>query len=82
MIIRMFLGFIGTIIFVFICINSDYTMYFLIYFPWILASFLDISWLFVGLEKMKPVVLKNFIAKLSSVILNNSYFSLKHVPTA
>ncbi|WP_310199002.1 oligosaccharide flippase family protein [Neobacillus niacini] len=68
MLIRVGLGGIGTIIFLIVASSSEYTLYFLLYYGWLLASFLDVSWLFIGLENMKPVVLKNFFAKLISVI--------------
>lgn len=63
------LGVIGTLFYVvYICFNKEYSLYFLIYYPYILAQFIDCSWIYVGLEDMKPVVMKNFFTKLINVI--------------
>ena len=66
---RFLLGIIGTIYYVvFSWFNREYTLFFLIYYPFILAQFLDVSWVFVGLENMGPAVMKNFAAKVINVI--------------
>lgn len=69
MLTRLVLGVAGTAIYmVYACFNTQYTVFFLIYYPYILAQFLDCSWLFVGLENMKPTALKNFAAKIFNII--------------
>lgn len=66
--IRFFLGAIGTVIyFLYGLANTEYHLYFSIYYPYILAQFLDCSWVYVGLENMKPAVMKNFITKLVNI---------------
>lgn len=67
--LRLLLGIIGTIIYLAISLFSSYKIYFILYYAWLLASFIDPSWLFVGVEDMKPTVIKNFFIKLASVIL-------------
>lgn len=63
------LGVVGTLIYIaYIVFNKEYTFYFLIYYPYILAQFIDCSWIYVGLEDMKPVVMKNFLTKLINII--------------
>lgn len=67
--VRLVLGTIGTVFyFLYMRINSSYSFYFLLFYPYILAQFLDCSWVYVGLEDMKPAVIKNFITKLINVI--------------
>lgn len=48
-------------------LGNGYEGLFWCYYPYILAQFLDCSWVYVGLERMKPAVLKNFAAKLINV---------------
>lgn len=68
MLIRIIMCVITTIIYTFIFRDSEYKMYIYIYYLWILANFLDISWLYVGLEDMKITTLKNFAAKFLSIL--------------
>ena len=66
---RIILGIIGTIIYVvYSCFDSAHRLFFLIYYPYILAQFIDCSWIYVGLEDMKPAVLKNFITKVVNIL--------------
>ncbi len=66
---RLLLGIAGTVVYIlYAVLNSKYCSYFLIYYPYILAQFIDCSWIYVGLEDMKPAVLKNFAAKLLNII--------------
>lgn len=68
-IIRIILGIIGTIIYaLYSVLNRDYNIFFLIYYPYILAQFIDCSWIYVGLEDMKLAVMKNFVTKLVNII--------------
>lgn len=67
--IRFILGFVGCVIYIILALLlKDYTKYFLIYSVWLIASYLDCTWVYVGLEDMKPPVVKNFIAKLLTVV--------------
>ncbi|MDA5541696.1 oligosaccharide flippase family protein [Streptococcus thermophilus] len=54
---------------VFIWIYPKYRVVFMIQSIQILAAAVDISWLFDGLEDFKRTVVRNFIVKLSSVIM-------------
>lgn len=68
-IVRLILGTIGTFIyFIYAKINSKYNCYFMLYYPYILSQFIDCSWIYVGLEDMRPAVVKNFVTKLVNVI--------------
>lgn len=67
--VRVILGLVGTIIYFFVvAIIGRYTQYFIIYYTWLLASYCDCTWLYVGVEDMKPAVIKNFFAKLITII--------------
>ena len=68
MMTRFFLLVITSIIFILLASRSNYSSYFSIYYFWLVASFIDISWVFVGLENMKPAVIKNSFSKLATVI--------------
>lgn len=47
---------------------SQYAEYFIYYALWIIASYVDLSWIYVGTENMKPTVLKNITAKVICII--------------
>ena len=47
----------------------EYQKYFKIYAFYIVGTFLDVSWLFTGLEEMKPVVVRNYIVRIIFTIL-------------
>ena len=47
----------------------EYQKYFKIYAFYIVGTFLDVSWLFTGLEDMKPVVFRNYIVRIIFTIL-------------
>ena len=49
--------------------NAQYPEYFLIFMVELIAAIFDISWLFQGMENFKLVALRNFIIKLSGVLL-------------
>lgn len=67
--LRLVLGTIGTVIYIlYAALNKDYFVYFCIYYPYILAQFIDCSWVYVGLEDMKPAIGKNFVTKLINII--------------
>lgn len=66
--LRLILGSIGTAIYLLYArFNQDYSIFFYIYYPYILAQFLDCSWIYVGLENMKPAVLKNAVTKIANI---------------
>ena len=69
MTLRCVLTVIGTAFyFTYMRLNDKYDLFFLVYFPYVLAEFIDCSWVYVGLEEMKPTVAKNLVAKLFSVV--------------
>lgn len=47
----------------------EYRLYILATAPVIVANALDISWLFIGLQKLSMVMTRNFIVKLVTVVL-------------
>ena len=47
----------------------EYQKYFKIYAFYIVGTFLDVSWLFTGLEEMKPVVVRNYIVRIIFTII-------------
>ena len=66
---RVLLGIIGTLVYsVYAYMNRDFRVYFILYYPYILAQFIDCTWVFVGLEDMKPAVIKNTAARLLNVL--------------
>jgi O-antigen/teichoic acid export membrane protein len=69
MLTRLILGTAGTAIyFIYAAVNRDTFWYFLLYFPYVFAQFIDCSWVYVGTENMKPAVMKNFFARIVNVI--------------
>lgn len=66
--IRLILCVLASLIYFVWALQSEYTVYFLIYYPWLLTGFIDISWFFAGIEDMGPMVFKNFLIKLLNVI--------------
>ncbi len=66
--LRLFLGIIGTMIYLVFGFCSEYWRYFLLYYIFYLGYVLDCSWLFVGVEDMKICTLKNFFAKAGSAV--------------
>ena len=65
---RLVLGIGGTIIYgIYTFLNREFSIYFILYYPYILAQFIDCTWVFVGLEDMKPAVVKNFVTRLLNV---------------
>lgn len=66
---RLVIAVFGTIVyFTAILIVNKYVYLFVIYYMYLLAYFLDCTWLYVGMEDMKWAVLKNTITKVVSVI--------------
>lgn len=70
MTLRYALALIGICVYALVAIlDKKYTLYFLCFLPYGLATLIDCSWIYVGVEDMKPTAMKNFVAKLASVIL-------------
>lgn len=68
MLLRCLLGAIGTAVYLAVSyLNGGYFIYFMLYLPWLVAYNIDCTWLFVGVEDMRPAVLKNVLAKLTGV---------------
>ena len=66
---RLVLGICGTAVYaVYAYLNTSFRGYFFLYYPYILAQFIDCTWVFVGLEDMKPAVTKNFVSRVLNVI--------------
>lgn len=66
-ILRLVLAILGSTCY-FVLAKQEYKHYLVLYFPWLIANYIDLSWLFVAVEDMGPAVLKNFVAKLISVV--------------
>ena len=67
-ILRLILLLIISIPYWIIILKSSYKLYFSIQYILIFSTFIDTSWLMIGLEEMKIVALRNFAAKLITVI--------------
>ncbi len=66
--LRLILGVIATIIYLIVAIiERKYFFYFVLYYLWVIASFVDPSWFFVGEEDMRPTAIKNSCIKLFTV---------------
>lgn len=68
MAIRCLLGVVVSVAYWGIALITPYTQLFLIYYPWMLANILDVTWFFIGFEDMKVVVLKNVAVKIACVL--------------
>ena len=68
MFLRCACGFFGVLAYLVFALRSQYSIYAFAYLPWLIANVLDISWLFVGYENMKPTVMKNAGIKLISIV--------------
>ena len=68
MVLRAILGAVGTIIYVIFALSSQYGLFFALYYAFFLATIIDCSWIYVGMEKMLPCVLKNIASKLLTFI--------------
>lgn len=66
--LRSILCIISTVIYAIVACSSEFKVYFLLYYPWLLTGFFDISWFYTGIEDMGPMVLKNFAIKMLNVI--------------
>lgn len=66
--VRITLGLICLAVYIIISLYSRYYTEFFLFIGWLIATIIDPSWLFIGVEDMKPTILKNFYIKISSVI--------------
>lgn len=60
---------IGLYTFYIINVNKEYRMYFLLQLPFLFGVIFDISWFYIGIERIKQVVLRNMLIKSVSIIL-------------
>ena len=66
---RLLLGILGTVVYIlYTLLNRDFKLFFVLYYPYIFAQFIDCTWIYVGLEDMKPAVIKNFMTRVLNVI--------------
>lgn len=66
--LHLVLGVIGTAIYLlYALLNRNYSIFFYFYYPYIFAQFIDCSWIYVGLENMKPAVIKNAVTKIVNI---------------
>lgn len=73
---RLVLTLLSTVLyFAIVIIIGKYTTYFFIYYTYVLAYGVDVTWLYVGIEDMKWAVIKNTVTKLFSII---GIFTLVH----
>lgn len=49
--------------------HSPYRFYFMCAMIWLIANFLDPTWFFNGMEKFKLITIRNFIIKLTMIVL-------------
>lgn len=68
MVLRCAIGVLISLIYCCMAQFTPYTRQFLIYYPWVLANILDVTWFFIGYEDMKVVVLKNVAVKTACVL--------------
>lgn len=66
---RVIIAVFGTIVYIIVSLyNYEYTLYFFVYYTYILAYFIDCTWFYVGIEEMKWAVLKNSITKIIALL--------------
>lgn len=69
MIIRIIMALIGSVVYFAVSFEmKEFRKYFYCYYLWLLAGYIDCTWVYVGLEDMKPAVVKNFFAKVFTVL--------------
>lgn len=68
--LRVILGLAITIVYaILILIEQEYRQFFAVYYTWVLSMVIDQSWVFVGMEDMKPTVVKNTVIKMATLVL-------------
>lgn len=68
MLSRMVLGIVGSLVYLIVSVRSDQWLIFALFYAYFLANVLDVTWLFVGVEEIRPVVFKNIAAKSLAVL--------------
>ncbi len=58
----------GVFLYLIIAYFTHYFTLFLLYGFWFFAIYIDVSWLYVGIEDMKPAVIKNIFAKTLCIL--------------
>lgn len=70
MCLRVLLFVIGAVIYTWlIIISSTYRIYYIVFGMYYLASMVDITWFFQGLEEFKTITIRNFIIKIINICL-------------
>lgn len=65
---RLLIALLGTVVyFVVVFAGGKYTVLFCIYYTYLVAYFIDCTWLYVGVEDMKWAVIKNALTKIIAV---------------
>lgn len=65
--LRIIFAIFGSLLYFSIC-KEQFLGYLIIYYPWVLSSYLDVSWVFISTEDMHLTVIKNFFTKTISII--------------
>ena len=67
--LRLIFGLMGIVVYFAVGFMSEYSLYFILFSGWLIAGVFDPSWMFVGIENMKPTVMKNLAVKIITVLL-------------
>lgn len=66
---RFYLAIIGSFVYIIYALfNKGYRLYFVVYYLYIAAQFVDINWFYTGMEDMKITTIRNFVTRLINVI--------------
>lgn len=65
--LRCILCIFGTFLYFCFAYNTDFFIYFCLYYFYYLGNAMDCTWLFAGVEDMKIPALKNIVAKVASI---------------
>lgn len=66
--LRIILGILCLCLYISVAIFSKYEKEFIYFIGWLIATIIDPSWFFIGIEDMKPTILKNFFVKVISIV--------------
>lgn len=66
--LRMICLVVTSIIYIIYAIISEYKIYFLVQLVAVLATFIDIAWIYQGFEEFKVTVTRNFIVKILNIL--------------
>lgn len=67
--LRFIFGILGILVYFTVGFKSEYSLYFILFSGWLVAGVFDPSWMFVGIENMRPTVMKNLAVKIITVLL-------------